>query len=165
MKISLKTSSYAECGVGYFVIFSVYPTLFGVFGSSFPRLPEFPKYHKACITQLSCSFYDWMKLDFYSNILDNQSYYFHWSFWCIISNDVELHVNDQSKKWLAFKFRKLIGKKTGHFINIWWTDFDWWIDFSIFSSMHMPKLKKLLQKLNWSPEMLQWNLAWRPHLM
>ena len=69
MKISLKTLSDAECGVGDLEIFSVYPRLFGVFFSSFASLPECPKY-KPSTTQLSCGFYVWIKPDFYENILD-----------------------------------------------------------------------------------------------
>ena len=64
MKINLNTLSDAECGVGDLEIFSVYPRLFGTFFSSFPSLPECRKY-KPSITQLSCGFYAYIKLDFY----------------------------------------------------------------------------------------------------
>ena len=57
MEIKLKTSLDAECGVGDLVILSVYPRLFGVFGSSFCKLPECPKYCKASISQPSYGFY------------------------------------------------------------------------------------------------------------
>ena len=49
---------------------SVYPRLFRVFFSSFPSLPECPKY-KPSITQLLLGFYVWIKLDFYQDFFMN----------------------------------------------------------------------------------------------
>ena len=95
----------------------MYHSLFGVYGSSFPKLPECPKYHKASITQLSCGFYAWIKLYFYSNILDNQSYYCDWFFlmnnfqWCGIT----CYWSIKKILWLIFKLRKLIGRKNRSF--------------------------------------------------
>ena len=57
MEIKLKTSLDAECWVGDLVILSVYPTVFWVFGSSFHKLPECPKYCKASLSQTSYDFY------------------------------------------------------------------------------------------------------------
>ena len=94
------------------VIFSVYPSLFGVFVSSFSRLPECPKFHKPSMTQLSFGFHAWIKLDFYSNILDNQSCCCDWFLlmynfqWCGIT------CNDRSKKKLFyFEIEKVNWKK------------------------------------------------------
>ena len=57
MEIKLKTSLDAEWGVGDLAMLSVYPRLFGLFGSSFCKLPECPKYCNASISQPSYSFY------------------------------------------------------------------------------------------------------------
>ena len=57
MDVKLKTSLDVECGVGDLVILSVYPRLFGVFGSSFCKFPEYPWYSKASISQSSYGFY------------------------------------------------------------------------------------------------------------
>ena len=73
MEIKLKTLLDDECGVGDLVILSVYPRLFGVFGSKFPKLPECPKYCKVSMAFTHAR----IKLDFHSNILDNQLFCFH----------------------------------------------------------------------------------------
>ena len=86
-----KASLDAECEVRDLVMLSVYPIPFGTF---VPKLPECPKYHKASITQLPYGLYAWIKLDFHSNILDNQYYY------CPFT-DVESHVSDVSDKFLG----------------------------------------------------------------
>ena len=94
LNVELETLD-AECGVGDLKILSVYPWLFwGVF-SSFPTLSECPEC-KLRITQLSCDFHAWIKLD----ILEINPITVIDFIWCITSNDVESHVNDLSKKGL-----------------------------------------------------------------
>ena len=109
-----------------------------------------------------------IKLDFHSNILDNQPIIVINFFWWIISIYVECHFTNQSEKiGHIFQWRKLIGRKkqvtdqkVKNLSNFSWPfDFDWSLGFSIFSLLCMSKLKTSLEKLNQLQEMLQWKLA------
>ena len=89
----------------------MYHSLFGLFWSSFPKLTECPKYHKASITQSSCGFYANNKALFLFKYF-GQSILLLWLIFSDFSTDVESHVTDWSRKfWLIFKLRKLIGRK------------------------------------------------------
>ena len=157
MEISLKISLDAECGVVDLVMFFVYPSLFEVFRSSFPKLSECSKYHKASITQPSCGFYVWVMFDFCSNILDNQSYHCDWFFpmdnfqWCGIYT---LLINQE--KFLTYFY----GWKTGHQSNSWdfFGHFNQSTNFDIFFYFLIDvyaQIGKSITNQDWSLEMLE----------
>ena len=140
---------------------SVYPRLFGVFGPSFRKLPEYSKYCKVSISQPSYGFYSrsnkaWFPFKcFVQSILLLWSIFFCW----IVSIYVESHFINQSKKKKKFAYflmEKGIWQKKqviDHKVKIFHDRFDWSLDFGFFINMHAQ-----IEKLIWC-QMWSWRLS------
>ena len=64
-----KFSFYIKFGVEHFGSFFVYPCpCFGIFGTNFPDLPQFPKNTTTGITQLPDSVYTWVRFHLMWNL-------------------------------------------------------------------------------------------------